>query len=162
MNMNLIAFLEVVRMGEGTDGPTGYRKLVGGHLFNSFADHPRLKITIRHKKQTIVSSAAGAYQIVTRTWDECAEALRLPDFSPASQDRAAVFLIKRRGAYRDIMEGRFYTAIRKCNKEWASLPESPYGQRTIAWADAVRLFEAVGGVITEKRHVQVHEPAGGR
>lgn len=147
MNTNLQAFLGVVRAGEGTYGPDGYRKMVGGHLIKSFADHPRLKIVIRHKKKTIVSTAAGAYQILARTWDECVASLGLPDFSPTSQDKAAIFLIKRRGAYRDIIEGRFHTAIRKCNKEWASLPESPYGQRTITWGDARELFKALGGVI---------------
>jgi muramidase (phage lysozyme) len=151
MNPNLAAFLAVVRYGEGTAGENGYQKMVGGHLITSFADHPRLKIIIRYRKKTIVSTAAGAYQILARTWDECAKALRLPDFSPASQDRAAIYLIKRRGAFRDVLDGRIYTAIRKCNREWASLPGSPYGQPTLKIGAAIDLYRRAGGTLTEDK-----------
>jgi len=39
-------------------------------------------------------------------------------------------LIARRAALSDVLEGRIGEAVRKCSKEWASLPGSPYGQRT--------------------------------
>ncbi len=91
------------------------------------------------------STAAGAYQFLSRTWDECRAALNLPDFSPDSQDKAAVFLIRRRKALDDVIAGRFEEAVRKCNLEWASLPGSPYGQPTKTMARARAVYERFGG-----------------
>lgn len=146
-NKNLRAFLGMIRTAEGTAGPNGYRTLFGGTLFSSFADHPRIKITARSGGSPITSSAAGAYQIIERTWNEVAAKLGLPDFSPASQDRAAVELIRRRGALRDVYAGRLDAAIVKCNREWASLPGSPYGQPTISADRAYQLYAAAGGEV---------------
>lgn len=149
MNANLKAFLLVIRTGEGTAGPNGYRTLFGGGLFDSYADHPRKVITKSLGGKMIRSSAAGAYQILWRTWKECKQARGLKDFSPESQDSAALFLIMRRGAYADIIAGKFKTAVKKCNKEWASLPGSPYGQPTLTMADALEVFANGGGVNLE-------------
>jgi len=145
MNMNLYAFLNMLRYGEGTTGPNGYRTLFGGGTFDSFADHPRVKIRRKLGGKFITSSAAGAYQFLEGTWDECAAALDLPDFSPASQDRAARFLIHRRGAMGDIIAGHFSAAVKKCNKEWASLPGSPYGQPVLTMSRVLALYTACGG-----------------
>lgn len=136
-NPNLRAFLMVIRTGEGTANANGYRTLFGGRLFDGFADHPRITVTA----SGYTSTAAGAYQFLARTWD----GLGLPDFSPASQDIGAVMLIKRRGALADVLAGRFETAVRKCNKEWASLPGSPYGQPTVSLERASATFARWGG-----------------
>ena len=151
MNMNLYAFLWMVRHAEGTAGMNGYRTMFGGGLFNSFADHPRQKIRRRSGAKYITSTAAGAYQFLEGTWDDCAAILDLPDFSPASQDRAARYLVFRRKAMPDILAGKLYSAIRKCNKEWASLPGSPYGQPTITLDKALALYLEAGGVNNQKR-----------
>lgn len=143
-NGNVQAFLRLIRTGEGTADDNGYRRMYGGRLFDSFADHPRVKITAGNW----TSTAAGAYQFLSRTWDECRRALSLGDFSPPNQDLAAVYLIKRRGALADVMAGRFESAIRKTNKEWASLPESPYGQPTLTMGRAFDVLAANGGVTT--------------
>lgn len=148
-NQNLQAFLAMIRAAEGTAGPAGYRTLFGGAVFDSFADHPRRTVTARLGGGTISSTAAGAYQILSRTWDEARAALNLPDFSPESQDIAAAFLIRRRGALRDVMEGRLDVAIVKCAREWASLPGSPYGQPTISSDKARLLFAQYGGMEAE-------------
>ncbi len=140
-NRNVQSFLMLIRTGEGTADQNGYRRMYGGRLFDSFADHPRVKITAGNW----TSTAAGAYQFLSRTWDECRAALKLGDFSPANQDLAAVYLIRRRGALVDVIAGRFETAIRKCNKEWASLPESPYGQPTLSMGRALDVLAANGG-----------------
>lgn len=149
MEMNLYAFLWMVRHAEGTASMNGYRTMFGGGLFTSFADHPRQKIRRRSGSKYITSTAAGAYQFLERTWDECQIALGLPDFSPASQDQAARFLINRRGALTDVLAGRLDRAIKKCNKVWASLPGSPYGQPTISLERARALFAEAGGVSLE-------------
>lgn len=140
-NENVQAFLVLIRTGEGTLGPDGYRTMFGGGLFTDYSDHPRQAIT----RSGITSTAAGAYQFLSRTWDEMASKYDLPDFSPNSQDIAAVGLIKRRGALADVIAGRFTAAINKCNREWASLPGSPYGQPTLTYARAMQVLAANGG-----------------
>lgn len=141
---NVQAFLTLIRTGEGTLGTAGYRKLFGGGLFNDFADHPRVAVT----RGGITSTAAGAYQQLSKTWDEMAAKYNLPDFSPHSQDIAALGLIKRRGALADVIAGRFRSAIDKTNKEWASLPGSPYGQPTLTYDKAAQVLAANGADIT--------------
>ena len=142
---NLRAFLAVIRAGEGTADDDGYRRMFGGELVNDLADHPRRAITKRLGGRTLTSTASGAYQFLSRTWDECAVALALPDFGPASQDLAAAFLIQRRRGLEHAIAGRLEQAIAACAREWANLPGSPYGQpvRTLAQCRAV--YEAAGG-----------------
>lgn len=140
---NLRAFLAVVRAGEGTSDPDGYRRHYGGSHFDGWADHPRKVITAGRW----TSSAAGAYQFLSRTWEECARALGLTDFSPRSQDLAAVYLIRRRGALPDAMAGRLEAAIAKCAPEWASLPGSPYGQPTRSLDQARQTYLEAGGAL---------------
>lgn len=137
------AFLWLIRTGEGTTGQAGYRTSFGGSTFADLTDHPRRVIT----RGGYSSSAAGAYQFLTTTWDEMRAKYDLPDFGPSSQDIAAVGLIKRRGALADVLAGRFRTAIDKCNKEWASLPGSPYGQPTLTYARAQEVLAAAGANI---------------
>lgn len=144
---NMAAFLHMIRVGEGTADPDGYRRHFGGRLFDSYADHPRVAITAGLGRNKYTSTAAGAYQFLSRTWDECAKALGLPDFSPASQDLAAVFLINRRGALDDVLTGRFDEAVAKCAREWASLPGSPYGQPVKTIDQARESYRLAGGVL---------------
>lgn len=144
---NVRAFLAAIRAAEGTAGPDGYRMLFGGGLFASYADHPRIRVTALLGGRLVTSTAAGAYQILERTWDEARAALALPDFSPAAQDAAAVWLIRRRGALADVRAGRFEAAVSKVAREWASLPGSPYGQ-PVKTLDQVRAaYEAAGGIV---------------
>lgn len=144
-NNNLQAFLALIRQAEGTAGPNGYRTLFGGKLFDSFADHPRIRVSARLGGRRITSTAAGAYQILAGTWDEVKARKGLPDFSPESQDICAVELIRRHGALADVRAGRLLVALEKCNKEWASLPGSPYGQPTISEGRAQQIFADQGG-----------------
>ncbi|MFN7881713.1 MAG: glycoside hydrolase family 104 protein [bacterium] len=150
LNGNVKAFLWVIRHCEGTADPDGYRRHFGGDLFTSFADHPRVKKTYKLSKGgTLTSSAAGAYQFLEKTWDGLVKQYgksTLPDFSPSSQDFGAVALIRGRDALRDVEEGRFEIALRKCNPEWASLPGSPYGQPTKTLAFCKQIYEQHGGV----------------
>jgi muramidase (phage lysozyme) len=155
---NVRAFLAVIRAGEGTADQDGYRRHFGGALFDSFADHPRKAITAGLGKNKYTSTAAGAYQFLSRTWDECQAALSLPDFSPASQDLAAVFLIDRRKALQDVIDGRIEDAIRKCAREWASLPTSPYGQPVKTMEQALATYAKAGGVLRPNAPVETRIP----
>jgi muramidase (phage lysozyme) len=138
-NSNVKAFLSLIRYTEGAN----YNTLFGGDVFYDYKDHPRIKITKSLGGRPITSTAAGAYQFLSRTWDGCAKALSLPDFTPQSQDLAALYLVDRRGALNSVLTGNFKDAIYGCNKEWASLPGSPYGQPTktlpvcLAYIDSV-------------------------
>lgn len=138
---NLSAFLHLIRVGEGTADDLGYQRIYGGELFSDFSDHPRKEVTANG----ITSTAAGAYQFLSRTWDS----LKLPDFSPAHQDEGACILIKRRNAFEDVLAGRIQQAISKCNKEWASLPGSPYGQPTLTLAKALEIYTTAGGTLVD-------------
>lgn len=140
---NRAAFLAMIRKSEGTAGPNGYRTYYGGSLFSDLSAHPNVK----HTAAGITSTAAGAYQFLFATWEECRRALSLPDFGPESQDRAAVFLVKRRGALTDVDAGRFADAVAKCSKEWASLPGAGYGQHENTLASLQAAYLAAGGAL---------------
>ena len=138
---NVKAFLQVIRAGEGTLGSNGYRTLFGGKLFDSFADHPN--VTVQARGYT--STAAGAYQFLHRTWRALVNAWGFEDFSPACQDEGAVALISGRQALDAVKAGRLAEAIQLCNKEWASLSGSPYGQPTRTLREATKTYLEAGG-----------------
>lgn len=145
---NLKAFLKTIRYCEGTDLETGYNTMFGGtrrnpRLFHDFTDHPRIK----QKAAGITSTAAGAYQFLSTTWDYLAKKLKLADFSPPNQDRACIELFREKGALEDIKAGRVEVAVKKLNKTWASLPESPYGQPTHSIQDVIDYYKAYGGQV---------------
>ncbi len=142
---NLQAYLRMIRHAEGTADEDGFRRMFAGRLVDDLKDHPRTPVTAKLGGRPITSTAAGAYQFLSKTWSECQAALWLPDFSPASQNLAAAFLIRRRGALADVLAGRISRAIDKCNREWASLPGSPYGQPTITLSKALSLYASHGG-----------------
>jgi muramidase (phage lysozyme)/uncharacterized protein (DUF2345 family) len=145
---NIAAFLWMIRNCEGTAGPDGYRTMFTGKKFDDFADHPRKAITAGVNGKGLTSTAAGAYQFLTTTWDECKKQLGLTDFSPENQDKACILLLKRRKALDDIKAGRFEAAIKKCNLEWASLPGSPYNQHPKDMGTALALIKQGGGTAT--------------
>jgi lysozyme len=133
---NVVKFLMLITETEGTDKQgTPYNELFGYDNFKDYATHPNIKV----KKGALTSTAAGRYQILKKTFD----GLKMKDFTPASQDQAAIDLIKGRKAYQDILNGDFKTAILKCNKEWASLPESPYGQPTHTMSKALEFINTI-------------------
>jgi muramidase (phage lysozyme) len=140
---NLKAFLLMIQYAEGTIGPNAYYMHFGGSLFSDISRHPNRAIT----KGGITSTAAGAYQILYGTWVSLQQAIDLPDFSPLSQDKAAIELIRRRGALDNVYAGRFAEAIYKCRKEWASLPGAGYGQNERSIASLEQVYRKAGGVL---------------
>lgn len=139
-NPNVRAMMRVIRQGESSqDDSIAYRMIIGGKLFSSFADHPRIF-------GTPTSTAAGAYQITKTTWDEVRAKMGLPDFSPASQDMAALGRIAYRGALPAVLAGDLDAAIKKLRLEWTSLPGAAENNSAAGGiAKARGVFVAWGG-----------------
>ena len=152
-NHNVSAFLHAIRLGEGTTGEEGYRTLVGGELFDDFTWHPfdrpnDPRPLVWLPRYGVYSSAAGAYQIIRPTWRNLVRLYSFPDFTPDMQDRAAIALIDGRRALDEVIAGDVEKAIFYCRMEWASLPGSPYGQRTENVDRVIAEYEKWGGIVT--------------
>ena len=118
---NVRAFLHVIGAGESGQGLTDldYRVINGGSHFDAPPwVHPYYNIPT-----TRGGRAAGAFQFLGTTFARCDEALGLGgDFSPASQNVAAVYLMATRGALAAVIRGDLDTAVHKLKDEWISLP----------------------------------------
>lgn len=125
---NVRAFLRAIRLGEGTSDEGGYTRIVGGGSFTDDSVHPHVRVFLQ--KYNVYSTAAGAYQITFPTWSGLCRQYDFPDFTPDSQDEAAVALIAEKHALDDVLTGRLSDAVQKCSSTWASLPGSTAGQRT--------------------------------
>lgn len=145
------AFLATIRACEGTSGPDGYSALFGyrpgnGRVFSDFTQHPNQRFPFTQTDGHInYSSAAGAYQIIWPTWVRLKAKMGLPDFSPQSQDEAAIELITERSALFDVEGGNLRVALDKCAPEWASLPASTYLQPKRSFFFAQSAYLAAGG-----------------
>lgn len=149
---NVCAFLDLIAWSEGTDNgrqPTnddGYDVVVGGGLFDSYADHPRRLVDL--PALGIKSTAAGRYQILSRYWDHYRKQLGLAGgFTPDNQDRVALQLIRECKALDDIKAGRIEQAISKCRSRWASLPGAGYGQHEHKVGNLLAAYSKAGGVL---------------
>lgn len=143
------AFMRMLRVGEGTIGDKGYETLFSGKSFISdyerdFSDHPRIKI----KSGRLVSSAAGAYQVMGYTWDDpsmvsARNEYKVKDFTPLSQDTFCLILFKKKraGTLDEIRQGKIKDALDKLSYEWASLPPGRYGQPSKTMSEALSIFE---------------------
>lgn len=149
---NVRAFLYMVRMTEGTQKKANpYAVVMGyGKTITDFSNHPYFTGEwMGAKFSGGFSTAAGAYQFLRNTWSNVRASLGLKDFGPESQDKAAIQLIRGRNAYSDVVAGRVKSAIAKCNKEWASLAGSPYGQTTYNLSRCVGFYTDAGGVVND-------------
>ena len=139
MDNAVVAFLNMVAVSELgqvilDNSDNGYNVLVGSTpdnivTFDSYADHPRIvqKIVTR-SGNTLYSSAAGRYQILSRMWDAYRPRLSLTDFGPDSQDAIAAQMLKETGALAAIQEGAISKAVNLAAQRWASLPGAEFGQ----------------------------------
>lgn len=147
---NVVAFLDMLAWSEGTDNgkqPThdhGYDVVVGGELFDGYADHPRRLVRLSPK---LSSTAAGRYQLLQRYWDAYRKTLKLNDFSPLSQDLIALQQIRERRALTLIQAGRIPEAIAKVANIWASLPGAGYGQHERKLEDLLAAYRRAGGAL---------------
>ena len=115
---------KVIRTAEGTPDEGGYTRMFGGGQFTDTSKHPDTVVSASGYNST----AAGAYQFLTPTWNEAASALGLTDFSPASQEKAGEFLTRRRGVDTSKIitdYDTFVTELDKLAPEWAGLPYQP-------------------------------------
>ncbi|BAX78764.1 SH3 domain-containing protein [Labilibaculum antarcticum] len=137
------AYMRMLRIGEGTgeiiksfdektnkviyvtnDFEKGYTTAFGGNKISDLSDHPR--------KNYGGSSAAGAYQVMTYTWDDTNLSLKrekhnINSFSKESQDKFCIVLMKYHAGCSEfidlIIKGEIEKATRKCGSRiWASLP----------------------------------------
>lgn len=154
-NANVQAALHVIRGGETSQEDSAYKELYGGGSFDSFADHPRQRIT----SHGITSTAAGAYQFLEHTWDNLVKQYGFTDFSPPNQDLGAVALIAGRKAADLIVAGHLKEMLDKCSYEWASLPPFRYskqgGRYTLEKCQAV--YEQFGGTYATQSPAPVEE-----
>jgi len=152
---NVAAFLAMLRASEGTaDAANPYAVCYGKtFVIADFSDHPA--VLGNWKGESLanlgpayvgeVSTAAGAYQIIKPTWISLKARLNLPDFSPASQDAAAIELIRENNALDLITAGQLATAILRCRAIWASLPGGAAGQPHQTFAQLMTAYSGAGG-----------------
>jgi muramidase (phage lysozyme) len=127
------ALLDVIADTESDDA---YNVMYGDRpgrrrRFESFADHPQQYFLIeRGPNKGKKTSAAGKYQFVYSTWKEARDALKLPDFGPSSQDRAAWW--KAQAVYKGATDGRdLLTDLRSGDPELMdTIPEALSGTWT--------------------------------
>jgi muramidase (phage lysozyme) len=85
-----------------------------------FSKHPNISVKVR---DGLVSSAAGRYQFKSDTWKETAAKIGLKDFTPHSQDLAAVQKMNALGMVKSLMSGDLQKAVNQGAGTWASLPK---------------------------------------
>lgn len=148
--VNVVAFLDMLAWSEGTDNgrqatkDRGYDVIVGGQLFNGYADHPRVLVDLPRLK--IQSTAAGRYQLLRRYFDAYRRTLGLKDFSPLSQDLIALQQMRERRALPLIQAGKITEAIAAVRNIWASLPGAGYGQHEHKLDNLLAIYRKAGGV----------------
>ena len=116
---NAQRWLNAISAAEGTmrDGKRGYNIMFGGGTFDDYSRHPDTVI----QGSRLSSAAAGAYQFMPGTYGNVKRDLKLPDFSPSSQDQAALELIRRRGVDPD-RDPLTPQNVAKLSPEWAAFP----------------------------------------
>lgn len=135
--MSLAAIRHIIQRSEHGGRVGQYDVLFGGEIFADFSRHPNKLVKIGRYRST----AAGAYQINYPTWQEIQRALHLPDFSPASQDAACDFLIRKCGPVEDVMAVDFERGCKMIAKRWASIPGNSYGQPLTPLATLKRWYD---------------------
>jgi murein DD-endopeptidase MepM/ murein hydrolase activator NlpD len=121
------AMLDAIAFAEGTrDQPNGgYKTLFGFGQFDDYSRHPDRVV----RKGGYASAAAGRYQFMPRTFNRLAKKLGLKDFSPQSQDRAALELAKELGITPEFLkrEGMSPKVSALLGRQWASFPGKTIG-----------------------------------
>lgn len=154
---NVAAFKALIRTAEAQgryDVIAGYPSYPDA-IFTDYSEHPY--VLNPNRERYIGTTASGAYQMVRKTWTLARDGLELGDFTPASQDAAADWLIKYKvpgqdavnpegtGNYELINAGRFADAIVALGPEWESLQKIAAGRYYLKMGDALAFIESAGG-----------------
>ena len=137
--------LRMLRFAEGTErgGPDSYRVMFGGSLAPDLKQHPDKVMKGR-------STAAGAYQFLTPTWQQQQKKLGLGSFGPVEQDIAALDLARQRtmglgGLSYLQKKGLTPEFVAALAPEWASLPtregKSYYGQPVKNYSELQKTYQ---------------------
>ncbi|MEM9542976.1 MAG: peptidoglycan DD-metalloendopeptidase family protein [Cyanobacteria bacterium P01_E01_bin.42] len=134
------AFLDVISWAEtGSIGEASYTVIVfkGGNRIKNFSTHPFVGggwkanqncAFIRRAGKRVCSSASGRYQIMDFNYRSLTKNEIIRDFTPASQDKAAIYYLQQKGVLKDIAFGNFEKAACKVGGHWASFPCNNYRQ----------------------------------
>jgi murein DD-endopeptidase MepM/ murein hydrolase activator NlpD len=125
------AMLDAIAWAEGG---VSYRTMFGGGQFDTSKGWKHPDTVVR--KNGYASAAAGRYQFMPDTWNMASKALRLTDFSPINQDKAAIWLMDRKlngdSSVILLKEGVSNRVLNSLSTEWAAVPMagggSYYGQ----------------------------------
>ena len=149
---NIKAFLMGIRNGESSLNDDAYNYVFGSTedndlRFTDMSDHP--SNTGEYNGLTsyngVSTHPAGAYQFEPATWNMLKAKCGLPDFSPASQDAAAIELIRIYKGYDFINQGNITQALQNIRSQWASLPTATDGQPTKSLAEFLNVYNQYGG-----------------
>jgi lysozyme len=144
-NPSVQKLLNAIRYAEGTAGPQGYQTQFSGKKFSDLSRHPDQAIS----SGGYTSTAAGAYQFLTPTWQSVAKKLGLKGFGPKEQDIAGTYLAHQRlkpigGFARLEKEGLSPEVAAALSPEWASFPtqsgKSYYGQPVKSLKELQKVF----------------------
>jgi muramidase (phage lysozyme) len=132
-------FLKLIRYAEhyGNDGGS-YYVTYGGGRFTDTSQHPFTGLPAITKWGK-TSSAAGAYQIKMDTYNDLKANGIICDFSPCSQDTAAIELIKAKKAMDLVTSSQIQAAIEVLNRTWTALPGGKHSNMPMD--TAVKLYE---------------------
>lgn len=121
------AMLDAIAFAEGTAKypNNGYNTHFAGSQFSDFSRHPDKVI----RSGRYASAAAGRYQFMPGTFNRLAKKLGLRDFSPASQDKAAIELARELGITQEFLlrEGMSFKTSAALGRQWASFPGKSIG-----------------------------------
>lgn len=145
----------MIRTAEGTARAVNPYAVCFGYKFviTDFSEHPAVLgswtgeplDSLGPEYVGKVSTAAGAYQLIKPTWVALRYKLQLPDFTPPSQDAAAIELVRQHGALDLLNQGEVQRAIAMCASEWASLPGGASGQPSRSMASLIQAYGDAGG-----------------
>ncbi|GLQ98821.1 glycoside hydrolase family protein [Dyella mobilis] len=140
-NTNVKAFLRLIRYCEHRREDDGvYYVVYGGGRFTDTKEHPNIRVYDKSDiKKKNPHTPAGAYQITYGTWSGAKKRGVVSDFTPAQQDKLAVWIIASEGALDDVEAGNLDEAYKKLKGQWSSLPGA--SQSHISAVDAKARFD---------------------
>jgi len=144
--LDLLVYAEGTGAGYGTivkgivEEAKHFPELIGKRdvVIQDFSKFP--EIYVRWNPARPLSSAAGRYQFTYDTWKDFGKG----DFSPRSQDMAAINLMNKIGVVEPLLTGNIRQAVFAVGKRWASFPKNEKGESIGAGQRAKPLAELLG------------------